>query len=325
MLSGRLGALPLLHPLGRDRRRALADCLFVFGHVLARSPAARRLEPRAQPAAGRTRAARARPGGADRMAVGDRRRRLRRADRGPPAIRFVCGGSSCRCRRRVSPPRSWACRRSTGRWPVRSSTCCCLPVRRRSRPCSAPSSRRSCSAWPATFRAASAIFEGLMVLLLKPYLSSAELLPTLVVYRAVYYLLAAVGGPRGSGRRRNQAAPLTNRAGDGAARPVVGGADAARAGHLHLPRRTGAALLGRDARRRGTAQTAAPAGAARRHRDVALPRQPGGRGAAAVVAGTRPAARRGVLPDGDRPQPRDRGVAAERRRLRRGGLSAHSC
>ena len=33
------------------------------------------------------------------------------------------------------------------------------------------------------------VFEGLMVLLLKPYLSAAQLLPALVVYRAVYYLL----------------------------------------------------------------------------------------------------------------------------------------
>lgn len=33
------------------------------------------------------------------------------------------------------------------------------------------------------------VFEGLMVLLLKPYLGSAEVLPALVVYRAVYYLL----------------------------------------------------------------------------------------------------------------------------------------
>jgi phosphatidylglycerol lysyltransferase len=33
------------------------------------------------------------------------------------------------------------------------------------------------------------VFEGLMVLLLRPYMSSAELLPALVVYRAVYYLL----------------------------------------------------------------------------------------------------------------------------------------
>jgi len=33
------------------------------------------------------------------------------------------------------------------------------------------------------------VFEGLMVLLLKPFLSAAELLPALVAYRAVYYLL----------------------------------------------------------------------------------------------------------------------------------------
>ena len=33
------------------------------------------------------------------------------------------------------------------------------------------------------------VFEGLMVLLLKPYLSSAQLMPALVVYRALYYLL----------------------------------------------------------------------------------------------------------------------------------------
>jgi len=33
------------------------------------------------------------------------------------------------------------------------------------------------------------VFEGLMVLLLKPYLGSSELLPALVVFRAVYYLL----------------------------------------------------------------------------------------------------------------------------------------
>jgi phosphatidylglycerol lysyltransferase len=33
------------------------------------------------------------------------------------------------------------------------------------------------------------VFEGIMVLLLKPYLSSAQLLPALVVFRAIYYLL----------------------------------------------------------------------------------------------------------------------------------------
>ncbi len=36
------------------------------------------------------------------------------------------------------------------------------------------------------------VFEGLMVLLLRPYLSSGQLLPALVVYRAVYYLLPLI-------------------------------------------------------------------------------------------------------------------------------------
>jgi len=36
------------------------------------------------------------------------------------------------------------------------------------------------------------VFEGLMVLLLKPYLTSSQLLPALVVYRAVYYLLPLI-------------------------------------------------------------------------------------------------------------------------------------
>jgi uncharacterized membrane protein YbhN (UPF0104 family) len=33
------------------------------------------------------------------------------------------------------------------------------------------------------------VFEGLMVLLLKPFIASTALLPALIVYRAVYYLL----------------------------------------------------------------------------------------------------------------------------------------
>ena len=78
---------------------------------------------------------------------------------------------------------------STGRSPARCSTCCCRAVR-------AP--------FPVVLGAFLAaqilglashvpggvgVFEGLMVLLLKPYLTSAQLLPALVVYRAVYYLL----------------------------------------------------------------------------------------------------------------------------------------
>src|SRR6185436_6535129 len=57
------------------------------------------------------------------------------------------------------------------------------------------------------------VFEGLMVLLLKPFLSSGTLLPALIVYRAVYYLLplsvAAVGLVADElHQRRSQAARL---------------------------------------------------------------------------------------------------------------------
>ncbi|MES1254000.1 MAG: bifunctional lysylphosphatidylglycerol flippase/synthetase MprF, partial [Acidobacteriota bacterium] len=58
------------------------------------------------------------------------------------------------------------------------------------------------------------VFEGLMVLFLKPYLTSGQLLPALVVYRAVYYLLplalALVGLVADEVRqRRSQAARLS--------------------------------------------------------------------------------------------------------------------
>ena len=75
------------------------------------------------------------------------------------------------------------------------------------------------------------VFEGLLVLLLKPYLSSGDLLPPLLVYRAVYYLLpftvALVGLVVDELRqRRAQAARVT-----GGARP------AHRAGHAAAVRR----------------------------------------------------------------------------------------
>ena len=41
------------------------------------------------------------------------------------------------------------------------------------------------------------VFEGLMVLLLRPYVASADLLPALVVYRVVYYLLPLIIGVAG--------------------------------------------------------------------------------------------------------------------------------
>ena len=55
------------------------------------------------------------------------------------------------------------------------------------------------------------VFEGLMVLLLKPYLTSGELLPALVVYRAVYYLLPLAVALRRPGRRRSCASAARRR------------------------------------------------------------------------------------------------------------------
>ena len=74
------------------------------------------------------------------------------------------------------------------------------------------------------------VFEGLMVLLLKPYLTSGQLLPALVVYRAVYYLLplavALVGLVADEVRQRRAHARARRRR----ARPADRAADAARAG-----------------------------------------------------------------------------------------------
>jgi len=41
------------------------------------------------------------------------------------------------------------------------------------------------------------VFEGLMVLLLRPYIDSTDLVPALIVYRLVYYLV-----PLGIGKHR---------------------------------------------------------------------------------------------------------------------------
>ena len=57
------------------------------------------------------------------------------------------------------------------------------------------------------------VFEGLMVLLLKPYLTSGQLLPALVVYRAVYYLLPLARRARsGSSPTKCDSAAPTRRA-----------------------------------------------------------------------------------------------------------------
>ena len=128
---------------------------------------------------------------------------------------------------------------------------------------------------------------------------SGALLPALIVYRAVYYLLplrrarrcssptscaaasASRAHERGLGRLTEQLTPRAARL-------------------LHVPRRRRAAVLGCDAGRGGPARAARSRAAARRHRGLAFPRQHRGRRAAAALAGSGAAARCGVLPDGGR-------------------------
>ena len=56
------------------------------------------------------------------------------------------------------------------------------------------------------------VFEGLMVVLLKPYVASSALLPSLVAFRTVYLPAPAVGRARRPGRRRGVAASRACRA-----------------------------------------------------------------------------------------------------------------
>ena len=81
------------------------------------------------------------------------------------------------------------------------------------------------------------VFEGLMVLLLKPYLASDELLPALVVYRAIYYLLplsVALLVLVGDTLRRHRSHTAT---GHGVAGPCLRAGDAAAARDLRVHRR----------------------------------------------------------------------------------------
>ena len=103
------------------------------------------------------------------------------------------------------------------------------------------------------------VFEGLMVLLLRPYLTSGELLPSLVVFRAVYYLAAARGRAGRARRRRGLAAAREPMA---RATATLGRLteelDPARPGRAHVRGRPRPAALRRHARGRG------PTGHARR-------------------------------------------------------------
>ena len=115
------------------------------------------------------------------------------------------------------------------------------------------------------------VFEGLMVLLLKPYLSSGQLLPALVVFRGVYYLMPLSVALIGARRRRRASATRPGGTGRRRARQAHGAVHTARAGDLHVPRRPGSVVLGRDAGVRNTPGPARPCAASSGDRGIALP------------------------------------------------------
>ena len=188
---------------GLDRRRALADRVLVLGHVLARAAGARRDQPGGQPDGGARGLGAALtcvlPAGC--WPVPRSRMSLRRCRAARPVPHRPLPLSAADAAR--SRSRSCCCRSSTGRSPARCSTCCCRRA------------RVPFLAFLGAFLAAIllgmashvpgglGVFEGLMVLLLKPYLRRPMLLPALVVYRAVYYLLPLVGRARRPRRRRS--------------------------------------------------------------------------------------------------------------------------
>ena len=65
----------------------------------------------------------------------------------------------------------------------------CLPALRPSSTCWARFSWPSSSAWSATYPGGIGVFEGLVVFALSPFLTAPQLVPALVVYRAVYYVV----------------------------------------------------------------------------------------------------------------------------------------
>ena len=102
---------------------------------------------------------------------------------------FASGVSTCRCRRFAWRSPSLRSRGSSGPSLPPCSTCCCRRASFRSWDSWAHSWRPRSSAWPATFLAVSVSSKGLMVVFLHPFLTTEQLLPALVVFRAVYYLI----------------------------------------------------------------------------------------------------------------------------------------
>ena len=149
-----------------------------------------------------------------------------------------------------------------------------------------------------------------------------QLLPALVVYRVVYYLLPLAVAlivlvADEVRQRRAHVARVGARLGRLTERltPRVLAVFTFLAGVVLL-------FSGATPAAAGTARAARSRSAARRHRDVALPRQRRRRRAADPVAGPGATARRRVLPDGDRDRRRHGRVAAEGLRLRGGRAPA---
>ena len=172
------------------------------------------------------------------------------------------------------------------------------------------------------------VFEGLIVLLLKPYLSSADLVAPLLLYRAIYYLLplgiALVGllfdevWQRRAHARRT--AELIGRIAEQLT-PRILSALTFFAGVLLL-------FSGATPAAAGTARVAQPLRAARRRRDLAFRRQPRRRGAADPLARRLAPARRGLPPGDRRHRRRHRRIAAEGRgrgRSDRADAASWSC
>ena len=160
------------------------------------------------------------------------------------------------------------------------------------------------------------VFEGLMVLMLRPYLSSAELLPPLVVFRAVYYLLPFTIGLAGLlADEMRQRRALIARTG-ALLVPRGRDLDTTRPRRIDVPLRCRAALFGGHSGGGGPALRPRPGAAARRHRDVALHGERGGSGAAHPFARAVAPARCRLLCDSGHASRRHRGVAAQGIRLR---------
>ena len=164
------------------------------------------------------------------------------------------------------------------------------------------------------------VFEGLMVLLLKPWLTAA------ICCRRSSSTERSTTCCRSSWRRRTRRrrSPPAARAGRARrrmARAASPSAGAAAAGGVHVSVGRRAAVLGRHAGRTGAARSARSRAAARRHRDVAFHGQHRRRRPAGAVAGSGPPAGRRLLPLVAADRRGHGGVAAEGLR-RRGGRPA---